>query len=151
MRRLLIAGTATCALGGCALLQPHPSPPPPKPPAVAHVTPRPTVRHAAQPTAPATGSAAAAARLHHPGAPPPPPVRVVGLSQDEVRRLLGAPSAETAEGPGRTWTYYGAGCAVTIDFFFDVTRNGFFALNQSSADGGDAAACLGGIHDSHVS
>ena len=147
MRRLVLSGAMAGALGGCALLHP---PPRPAAPATAHVERYRPTHQAASRTRPATGSAAAAARLH-PGAPPPEPVAVVGLSQDAVRRLLGAPTAEAREGPGRTWTYQGAGCAVVIGFFYDVTRNGFFALSAHSPDAGDAGACLARIRDNHVS
>lgn len=133
---------ATLALGGCALLRKPPPPPPP--PAVQH---HPLPTHTPKPTPP-TGSAAAAGRLGH---PPLKPLQVVGLSQDQVRRLLGQPAAERSEGAGQTWTYQGTGCRVDIAFYYDVTRNGFFALSARQAGGGNGGDCLARIHDAETS
>lgn len=146
-RAAFTAGVASLALAlaGCALL-----PPPPKPQRSAHLPPKP---HPVTSTAP-SGSAAAAGALHHqppPAAPPAAPVQVVGLSQDAVRRLLGPPAAEHAQGPAQTWTYEGIGCRVEIAFYYDVTRSGFFALSQQLAGGGDGETCLAQIHDARSS
>jgi hypothetical protein len=53
---------------------------------------------------------------------------VVGLSQTEVRSLLGEPSTAGVAGPAQTWTYRVAACSLTVAFFYDVTRGMFFAL-----------------------
>jgi hypothetical protein len=84
-------------------------------------------------------------------APGSGPIRVVGLSQDAVRGLLGPPTAQFTQGPAQTWTYEGAGCRVEISFYYDVTRNGFFALSQRRPEGGDGSDCLARIHDAHLS
>ncbi len=147
---VLVLAAAALALGGCSLLAP------PKPPVPVAQLPLPLPplppRPPPAPAAPLTGSAAAAGRLARPPAEPPSaPLQVVGLSQDAVRRLLGPPAAETAQGPSQTWTYQGAGCRVDIAFYYDVTRSGFFALSEQRAGGGEAAECLARIHDTHLS
>ena len=141
---LAVLALAVLALAGCGLL------PPPHKPTVQTATPaHPPRPHPPRPTPlPTTGSAAAAGRLPQVSTPP---LRVVGLSQEAVRRLLGDPAAAHAEGPAQTWRYDGpAGCRVDIAFYFDVTRSGFFALSQRLAGGGDGGDCLARIHAAHV-
>jgi len=95
--------------------------------------------------------------LSPPDTPSPPaapraPTAVVGLSQDQVRGLLGAPAATAAHGAMQTWTYHSGACSLDIAFYYDVTRNGFFALSRHAAGtgaGGDD--CLGRILDAHAS
>ncbi len=149
-RVAVCAAAGTLLLGGCALLQPPPKPSHP----AAHLPPKP---HPVPPTTP-TGSAAAAGALHPPpsapgaAAPPsaaPPPVRVVGWSQEAVRRLLGPPAEQSAQGAAQTWRYRGADCQVDIAFYYDVTRGDFFALSQHREAGGDAAACLARLRAGH--
>jgi hypothetical protein len=71
-----------------------------------------------------------------PASPPAPPAvaagpaTLVGLSQGDVRGLLGEPAASGAAGPGQTWTYRSAECSLTVAFFYDVTRGAFFALSD---------------------
>ena len=147
VRRALLTAAAAGVLAGCSLLPPQLRPRPP-----AHQQPQ--AQHHAPPAAagvPSSGSAAAAARLHPLPTAAPAAVTVVGLSQDAVRRLLGPPATEASQGPGRTWTYDGAGCRVEIAFFYDVTRSGFFALSARRPEGGDAQDCLARIHDARDS
>jgi hypothetical protein len=80
---------------------------------------------------------------------PPLPTTVVGLSQEQVRGLLGAPAATAAHGTKQTWTYRNGSCSVDIAFYYDVTRNGFFALSHHAAGGG--GDCLSRIRDSRAS
>ena len=88
-----------------------------------------------------------------PGAPSanPVPLQLVGLSQSEVRRLLGPPTASSTKGAAVAWIYQHAGCTIEIAFYYDVTRNGFFALSQRNTGGGEAQACLANAHDNHAS
>jgi hypothetical protein len=88
-----------------------------------------------------------------PDVPPtnPGPLQLVGLSQSEVRRLLGPPTASSTKGAAVAWIYQHAGCTIEIAFYYDVTRNGFFALSQRSTGGGEAQACLANAHDNHAS
>ncbi len=140
-------------LGGCALFAP------PKPKPVVH-HPAPVAHHARPPasTAP-SGSAAAAGTLPHPPPAPAPapapeplaPVDVVGLSQSEVRALLGPPAARVAQGANETWTYRGPGCSAEVAFYYDVSRSAFFALSQRLTGGGGAQQCLAQVHAAHPS
>ena len=88
-----------------------------------------------------------------PDVPPtnPGPLQLVGLSQSEVRQLLGPPTASSTKGAAVAWIYRHAGCTIEIAFYYDVTRNGFFALSQRSTGGGEAQACLANAHDNHAS
>jgi hypothetical protein len=146
---LWAAGAGLLLLAGCTLLQPTPKPSHP----VAHVPPKP---HPA-PSATPTGSAAAAGALHpQPTAPVPSataaetvPLRVVGWSQEAVRRRLGSPAEQSAQGAGQTWRYQGRDCQVDIAFYYDVTRGDFFALSQRPTEGGDAGACLARVQAAH--
>jgi len=83
----------------------------------------------------------------------PSPLNVVGLSQTQVEGLLGAPAQRANRGPGEAWTYRGSNCSVQVAFYYDVARNGFFALSQRAADpaSGEAADCLARIHNVHAS
>jgi len=95
-----------------------------------------------------------------PAPPPPPPIRrppaavqpappdlvLVGLSQSDMRKLLGPPAEQADTGAGQSWTYRGVGCVVRLTFFFDVSRNDFYAIDRSvsGTDGTERAAqrCL---------
>jgi hypothetical protein len=80
-----------------------------------------------------------------------PEIKLVGLSRGEVRNLLGEPAEQTDTGPALTWTYRTRRCSVALTFYFDVSRNDFFALGRSVAgtDGTEAAAqrCLKQMED----
>ena len=71
--------------------------------------------------------------------PPPPPapaplheIKVVGLSQDDVEGVLGAPSATLDRPPAKVWEYRSGNCTVDIYFYLDVGRNAFYALHYDS-------------------
>jgi hypothetical protein len=102
---------------------------------------------------PPADTAAVPPAVGPPEAPPanPVPLQLVGLSQSEVRRLLGPPTASSTKGAAVAWIYQHAGCTIEIAFYYDVTRNGFFALSQRSTGGGEAQACLANAHDNHAS
>lgn len=77
--------------------------------------------------------------------PPAPqatgPVRLIGLSTGETSALLGRPESEREASPGKIWHYSSGPCSVDVHFFFDVSRNDFYALDYK-AKGDDADACL---------
>jgi hypothetical protein len=104
---------------------------------------------------PATSTAAArpdTAPLPNPTPlPDPTPLRVIGLSQPEVRQLLGPPTTSSTTGAAQAWTYQRADCSVEIAFYYDVTRSGFFALNTRLTQGGERQDCPVKIHDDHAS
>jgi hypothetical protein len=127
----------------------QPLPPDETPPAAAPVAP---VETTTMPEAPASPEAPPAAAAPAPPATPAAlPTTVVGLSEDQVRARLGAPAATTDSGPAQTWTYRGDGCSLDIAFFFDVTRNGFFALSEHANAGGDNLSCLARLAAAHAS
>jgi hypothetical protein len=83
--------------------------------------------------------------------PEPPPATVVGLSQTDVRSLLGEPATAGVAGPAQTWTYRAAACSLTVAFYYDVTRAAFFALS-AHAEPLSEPDCLARLHgDAHAS
>jgi hypothetical protein len=76
---------------------------------------------------------------------------LVGLSQPEVRQLLGPPTAISTKGAAVAWTYQHVGCTVEVAFYYDVMRNGFFALSQRRIGSGEEQACLANAHDNYAS
>jgi len=116
--RVVFALLAAVTVAGCEnLFEPAPpaspappAPPPPAPPRAAHVVP-----------------------------PPPPPapsplteIKLVGLSEDEVQALLGAPNTAADRPPAKVWEYRAGNCAVDVYFYLDVGRNAFYALHYDS-------------------
>jgi hypothetical protein len=159
---LCLSGVLLC-LPGCMMDADGPQTPPPAPVAAQRPPPAQpprmvTPRARPSPDRPMTASRGAPVHtepLPAPGTPPSPdsprlPTAVVGLSQDQVRGLLGAPAATAAHGTKQTWTYRSGSCSVEIAFYYDVTRNGFFALSHHAAGtgGGD---CLSRILDARAS
>jgi hypothetical protein len=79
------------------------------------------------------------------------PIHVLGLSQSEVRRLLGPPATTSVKGARESWTYDRAECSVEIGFYYDVTRSSFYALSEHLPSGRDEQDCLSNVHDHHAS
>ena len=79
--------------------------------------------------------------------PKPMPATLVGLSQAAVRALLGKPATAQESGPGQTWTYRTPACSLTVSFFYDVTRDAFFALS-THADPPPEPECLAHLRGS---
>jgi hypothetical protein len=100
---------------------------------------------------PVPATSAAAALADPTPLPNPTPLQVIGLSQPEVRRLLGPPTTSSTTGAAQAWTYQRADCSVVIAFYYDVTRSGFFALNTRLTRGGEQQDCPVKIHDDHAS
>lgn len=79
-------------------------------------------------------------------------LKLVGLSEDETADLLGRPAEESAEPPGKIWTYKAAGCRLSVHLFPDMEKGGFYALDYTTAEGaaegakeGAKEACLGKV------
>jgi hypothetical protein len=104
-----------------APLLPRAKPPPPRRPESAAVRPN---EMPASPQPPAVATPLPA---------PAPAPKVIGLSQPETLALLGPPSGESAAGPAKVWEYQAPGCRLEVEFFLDVSRNAFYALNYSAA------------------
>jgi hypothetical protein len=158
-RSAATALTLAAGLGGCALVDALNPPPPPKPApaATTQFEIRPAEPEAPQAAAEGTPllprpkpapprrsdpvpQGARQEQLPASPAPPAtatplpgPPPKLVGLSQPETLALLGPPGTETAAGPARIWQYQGPGCKLEIEFFLDVSRNAFYALNTTAA------------------
>lgn len=74
-------------------------------------------------------SAAPSAPLPAPPRPIVPPVlSIAGMSEDDVRRALGAPVNEIGQGAQKVWRYAGQGCRVDVIFFRDVRTSAYAAL-----------------------
>ncbi len=69
----------------------------------------------------------------------PPPV-LMGMPESRIAAILGKPSQEVTETPGKLWVYQGNGCRLSIHLFPDVEQGEFHALDYD-ADG-DRDACL---------
>ena len=131
-------------LAGCGSLPfgltaeaPPPAPvlsPAPPPPAVAPVPlaapsepPPPLPRP--RPQIPSVATVAPEPTPAQPAPPPGPPPALIGLNESAVREALGEPARVSEAGPSKIWHYAPASpCPLTIAYFLDLTRNGFFVL-----------------------
>ena len=159
MTRRLVATLALLLLSGCVpgfFGTPVPGPEPTKPQKItepgaapqsaAKKPPRPK-QAAPQSTAPlAAGPPPAVdeARL----AVPPDKKAVIGHSEDETETLLGKPARVTEEASAKVWHYQSGDCAIDVTFFFDISRDKFFALDVTPITG-DVGRCLAKVED-HV-
>lgn len=155
-RRLLrpaFSATALLALSACANFNlGMDEPAAPARPAVTAAKPA-TTPAAAPPPARPIGKPAAELNALRPAprpapgaeaaAPPAGPPKLVGLSEDETVGLLGRPAEETAQPPGKVWLYRAAGCQLSVHFFPDMEKGGFYALDYAAEGGRDA--CLGKV------
>jgi len=108
-----------------------PAPPPPVADSQAREPPIPKAR-------PAEPKLAA-----RPPAEKPKPPGLVGLSEAETVDLLGRPSEETDQAPGKLWLYRSGGCELSVHLFPDMDRGGFYALDYGVMGQGDGRdACL---------
>ncbi len=142
----LLAPLALLLVAGCALINPPAAPP---------VAATPPVVIAAPEPAPPPPTAAANVPLPRakppvpvnrptPAAAPPSPIivtprpdeplpRLVGLSQDETTAMLGPPASERVAGAAKIWRYQAGQCRLDVQFFLDVSRNAFYALDYAAA------------------
>lgn len=135
------------ALGGCALVEPTLQHPPPKP-------------------GPATGPATSVAPTETPGpqaalpplpVPPPKerppqpiePQKLVGLTQEETRRLIGAPATVHDEAPAVVWSYASNDCGLDVFFYLDMASQSFkaltYELKPKGPHGRSGSACLASL------
>jgi hypothetical protein len=131
---------AALSLGACEMNEQSRAPTPPPPPASA-------------------GSANELAALPVPVPPPKDravqpiePERLVGLSQDETRHLIGNPSAMRDEPPAVIWTYGSTGCGLEIFFYLDLVSQTFKALTYDLKPKGpkglQGGACVASMRQS---
>jgi len=108
-------------------------------------------RAAAPPAAPQPDQTLAALPSPTPSAAAAPPVvKLVGLSRDQTSSLLGPPTSERDASPSRVWQYRTVDCALDVYFYFDVSRNDFYALHYGAAGRPSAESadrCLKQVHD----
>ena len=92
-----------------------------------------------------------------PPKPAPPPLRapiiLQGLTQAEVRVLLGEPSERIDRAPGQIWTYRASRCRVDVTFLLDVRRNEALVVDDTvSGEGAQDATkqqCLRRLKAAH--
>jgi hypothetical protein len=74
---------------------------------------------------------------------------LVGLSQADTMKLLGAPAAHKSIPPAQIWTYRSTICDLTLYFYPEVGGAAFRALTYQINDPGTSdathTACLAGL------
>ena len=87
----------------------------------------------AQPGTPEPSPAAAGAAANPPAPVPAsePAVRLVGKSENELRALLGPPTEELDQPPGKRWRYRDGQCTLYIQLFPDIPTKQFGALSYT--------------------
>jgi len=129
-----LVALAACVLVASCLRAPPPgglAPPEPDGAPAAFVPPAPGPEPAADPD-PGAGTDGQTA-LAVPGPPVnDDPRRLIGLDQNAVQRLLGAPSFLRKDLPAQLWRYAARGCVLDI-FLYGATRNGPFVVKHLSA------------------
>ena len=79
-------------------------------------------------------SRAAADAAASPPAPIPPnepAVQLVGKSENEIRALLGPPTEELDQPPGKQWRYRDGQCTLYVQFFPDIQTKQFGTLSYA--------------------
>ncbi|MFI4988961.1 MAG: hypothetical protein ACHQF3_16160 [Alphaproteobacteria bacterium] len=115
------------ALASCA------APPAPERPVAAAAPPAEPPQAVHPPTPPGVNQEAALPPLP---VPPPRerpvdrimPERLVGLSEADIRALIGEPGAVREEPPAVVWSYASAGCGLELSFYMDLASQTFRAL-----------------------
>jgi hypothetical protein len=87
-----------------------------------------------------------------PEAKPEPPGRLVGMSPDEARALLGAPADQRSDPPAVVWTWRNNRCQLELFFYMDVSDRNLRALTYEVTGGGQRlSTCLGELSKGSVS
>jgi hypothetical protein len=92
------------------------------PPAPRHKPPAPA-RVASIPAAPSTSNDA------RPPSPSLDPARLVGLTEQETIRLLGAPTRTADQPPAKYWQYASRRCVLRVFFFMEMNSRDFRTLS----------------------
>jgi hypothetical protein len=79
----------------------------------------------------------------------PPLVSVVGRSEAEIVRLLGAPSSETVEPPAKKLTFAAEACSLEVYLFPEMAQGGFRALDEKATGSLPVAQCLAQLRAAH--
>jgi len=77
------------------------------------------------------------------------PERLIGLSEEDVQRLIGAPAGVREEPPAVVWSYSSTRCGLTLFFYMDMASRTFraltYELKPSGSDGLGGSACLASL------
>jgi len=77
------------------------------------------------------------------------PERLVGMSEADIERLIGAPAGIREEPPAVVWSYSSMHCGLNVFFYMDMASQTFRALTyelKPSAPGGlSGSACLASL------
>lgn len=78
------------------------------------------------------------------------PTKLVGLTQDQTRDLIGSPTTVRDEPPAVVWSYGSDGCGLDVFFYLDLASKTFKALTYEMTPKGPHAlqggACLASLH-----
>ena len=84
---------------------------------------------AASPPVPSPAATDAAATSPAPTPPKAAPVRFTGKSEKEIRALLGPPTEELNQPPGKRWIYRDGQCTLYVQLFPDIQTKQFGTLS----------------------
>jgi len=77
------------------------------------------------------------------------PERLVGKTEDDIRRLIGEPVNVREEPPAVVWSYSSAGCGLSVFFYMDLASQTFraltYELKPKPPDGLAGGACLASL------
>ena len=77
------------------------------------------------------------------------PERLVGKTEDDIRRLIGEPVNVREEPPAVVWSYSSAGCGLSVSFYMDLASQTFrvltYELKPKPPDGLVGGACLASL------
>lgn len=77
------------------------------------------------------------------------PERLVGLTEEDLKQLIGAPAAVREEPPAVLWSYSSAGCALNVFFYMDLASRTFraltYELKPKEPKGLAGGACLASL------
>ncbi len=136
---------AACSLPAGRLPWPDGDSPPAAPVRQARAEPAPQpdrARPAPRPRPAAPHTAAKAAPEHSPADRPAATPKLVGLSEAETVALLGPPSDQAEQAPGKVFTYRMSGCALAVHLFPDMDAGGYYALDYTADGDTPRDACL---------
>lgn len=144
LRRALTLAGCLFALSGCAIVDAMKPPP-----ASASTAPSgEAVQQAAVPLTPPlpAGEASPGAGSGPDAVKPLQPKALVGMTPDEIRAMLGAPSSERADPPATVWTWRHERCEVDVFFYMDIGNQAFRALTYEFRGAKRREAkCLGAL------
>jgi hypothetical protein len=98
-----------------------------------------TVVESAKPSTPEPSLAATDAAATPPAPTPPnePAVQFAGKSENELRALLGPPTEELNQPPGKRWLYRDGRCTLYLQLFPDIQTKQFGTLSYEAKSDND--------------